>query len=1421
MEKFSVKKPFTVLVGVIMVLILGIVSLTSMAMDLLPSISVPMLIVITTYPGASAEKVEADVTEILESSLGTITGVTEVTSTSAENYSMVQLTFEDDTDMDTALVKVSSAVQNITAYLPDDCGVPSIMEISMDMLATSYVSLAYEGYDVYELSSFVSDTVTPTLERVDGVASITEVGLVEKTIYVELNQEKIDAVNADILAQVDEGLADAKQALDEADAEVQDAIAELEEAQTTFGEVLGDEIFAMLEDPLNSTVDSLQEQLADLSDDLSDAQIDLDSLGGSTDTDTSVDPDTAMVIAAYLLSTEEQEAFTLLAGENSSAETLGLTQDQTSAIASLLTAMGQTEAAAAYTALPDAVDTTAALVATDESVEELHTAIAAIEVSLIAAANNTLAETGASYTISTVADAFAVANATGAALEAAITAAAGAAVGDALTDLDAEALTGALENYNSSLASAQTTLWSLYAQMDALPDTVNTLVGIYASMTQIQLEAAVGFSTATVALSTAESELEAARVQYEAAEESALASANLDALLDVSTLAQLIYAQNFSMPAGYLDDADDNAWLLKVGQAYESAEELADALLLRMDGVGDITISDVADVVVLDNAEESYARLNGESAVILSIYKSSTAGTNDVSNGLNEAYEALEEKYPGLTFVTLMDQGDYINLIVDSVVSSMAVGAFLAIIILAFFLKDIMPTLVVGLSIPLSVLFAIVLMYFTGLSLNMMTLCGLALGIGMLVDNSIVVIENIYRLRGRGISAPRAAVQATRQVSGAIVASTLTTICVFLPLVFTSGTVRELMMPMGLCIAYCLFASLVVALTVVPATASTLLRNTKPKDHKFFDQVQEVYGTSLDFCLRVKAVPLAVSMGLLLLCIWQVFQMGIVVIPDIGSDEIEVAFSTSAELTREESYTIADEVLLAILEVDNVTDVGVMSSSDAASALGFSSGSGSYGSYTYYVTASENAGSGEIDQICADIEAVVAEMGQSASAASSGMGDLSSMTTSGLTITIEGDDLDTLAEVGETVAELVAQVDGYTNIYNGVGEGEATLQLDIDKDKAMEYGFTVVQIYMQIASYMTDEATSTTLTLDGETVTVVVQDLTSPLTAENLMDMEFELTSYTSDSSMDLSALSASEEEDEDEDEEEDDGIYLLSEFASLSETTTVASISRQNQSRYISVTASTLDGYNATLLAREMSTIIAQAEADGLFPEGYILSVGGESDEVNEMVSQMMLMVLLALAFIYLVMVAQFQSLLSPFIVLFTIPLAFTGGLIGLLIAGEQLSLISIMGFLVLMGTVVNNGIVFVDYTNQLRIGGMERKAALIATGKTRMRPILMTALTTILAMIQLMLGDDMASQMAGGMAIVIAGGLVYATLMTLYIIPVMYDIFFKRQPLNVDIGSEDLDDVPDDAAEFIAQTKALLVQQAGDEGAEEPEKD
>lgn len=1294
MEKLSVKKPYTVLVAVIMVLVLGVVSITGMTTDLLPEMSLPYLMVVTTYPGASPERVESDVVKPLEGALGTVSGVKNVYSTSSENYGMVQLEFEEDTNMDSTLVKVSSALQEAAASLPDGCGTPSIIELSMDMMATMYVSVSREGYDIYELSAFVKNTVQPYLERQNGVASISSLGLVEQNIQVELDQAKIDKLNATLLETVNESLAAAKDELDKAEQEVRDGKAELEKAQASFGSTMADAIFSQLEGTVSDTAAQLQKQIDVLLSQVTGLRREI------------TDGETGKLLDSIILELESVSG--KLSSPSLKAEDLILAAGSLRVIGNDLSAL-----------------------------------ISRLE---------------------------------------------------ALTPEDSG--TADLDSLRQQLANIESSLTDMQDLIESVPDMLSGLEDAYAGMTQAQLEAAVGFATASSQLSNAEAQLATAKAQYESAKEDALAKANLDQLLSVTTLSQMIYAQNFSMPAGYIDDKDDNSWLLKVGDEYKTVEELSGALLVSMEGIGDVRLRDVATVTVIDNAGESYARLNGEQAIILSIYKSSVAGTNETANNCIAAFDELQSKYEGTHLVTLMNQGSYIDMIIQSVLSSMITGALLAIVILALFLKDVKPTLVVGISIPLSVMFALVLMYFTGISLNMMTLSGLSLGIGMLVDNSVVVIENIYRLRSRGISAPRAAVQGTRQVAGSITSSTLTTICVFLPLVFTTGMVRELLLPLGLCIGYCLMASLIVAMTVVPASASTLLKNAKAKKHPLFDRFLNAYGKFLNWCLDHKAVPLTVSIGLLAVTVWAVLNMGIVLLPEMSGNQISVSVTTPEGITREESYAMADDVISLLLNIDGVDEVGVMDSASTTGMLGgMTSSNSTYGSYVYYIVLPEGTSADEVDRITQDINQAAESSPCTIEAASGGIDDLTAMFGSGLSLKIYGDDLETLEDLSNRLVTVVEQVEGYTDITTSFTDGEAAIHLVIDKDKAMAKGLTVAQIYMTIAEKMTTSATSTSVTLDGVTMAVTIENHDDPLTAENLLDIEFETSTMDSAGTM----LTQS---------------HKLSEFARLEKTTSIGSISRENQTRYVTVSAAVQEGYNATLLSRTLSGKLEEFRADNTLPYGYSIELEGESSTVNEMVQQMLLLLVLGCVFIYLVMVAQFQSLKSPFIVLFTVPLAFTGGMIGLLIAGQQLSLLSLMGFAVLMGTIVNNGIVFVDYVNQLRIGGMDRRSALIATGKTRMRPILMTALTTILAMFQMIFSDDMAGQLGSGMSIVIVGGLLYGTVMTLIIVPVIYDLLFKRQPRVVDIGSENLDDVPDDAAEFL--TEALV---SGQELPEEAE--
>lgn len=1442
MEKFSVKKPFTILVAAIIIIAMGAVSLTHLQMDLLPEISLPYVIVVTAYPGASPEKVEDTLTKPLENSLGTISGVENVNSTSSENYSMVQLEFADGTDMNTAMVRVSSALNQIESSLPEGSSTPNIMEISMDMLATMYVAVERDGYDVYKMTDFVNNDVLPYISRQEGVASISTIGLVEKSVLVELNKKKIDALNDRILTKTNESLAEAQDKLDEAKEQVEDAQKKLEDAQSTFGKTMSSAIFSQLDKQAPGIAKNIKKMLKNVEDRLQQIR---DSISGLPDAAEKAVQEAQKKVDAAKKTLDSATTASTLATEKVAFVNDALTKAQkdlddytsspdydpdsqeykdlvaavdkaTSDLAAAQTEKGKADSdlAEAQSKYQQAMDelTAANLAASGvdpERISQMVTQIDGIIATLKSLGANIDGSTFNNLLISTRRIISTVTQIR--------------AIIAQIREMDpqgsiAKVLDGALSALNN-----------LSGTVDSLPKMLTGLESMFSGLTQGQLDAAVTFSTASTKLSDAMTQLDMAQAQYDSARDAALKNANADALISPTTLSQLIYAQNFSMPVGYIDDKNDNSWLLRVGEEFASSDEIAAALLLDNEIIGTVRLEDIADVTIIDNAGNSYSKLNGGDTAILCIYKSSSSGTNDVSSACNNAFRELEKKYEGTHCVNLMDQGDYINMIVNSVLQSMIVGAILAMIILAIFLRDVKPTIVVALSIPLSVLLAIVLMYFMGLELNVMTLSGLSLGIGMLVDNSVVVMENIFRLRGLGIPAGRAAVQGAKQVRGAIIASTLTTICVFLPAVFASGTVRTLLYPMAMSIGFCLVASLGIALTVVPATSSTLMKNTKPKEHKIFDKIQDGYGKSLEWCLKYKAVPLLLAIILLAFSIWEVFRMGIVYIPDIITNEINITVKTPEEYTREESYAEVDEIINKLVKVEGVVNVGAM---DNGSTLGFfSSGLGgssdSYGSYTVSVHMPEGTASSKIYDTAKVLQNELSGFPGEITVEASQMMDMSAMFGgSGFSVNIYGKDYKELEKISKDLREIFEAQEGVIDVEDNFTEGADTLQVIIDRDKAMSYGLTVAQIYAGILSHTSEKVTATTITVNGTEMKVEILNDTEPLTKEALLDVEFEEVDMTSaaasagasgSSSMSLEDMAKSmgftveeedsddkettdDTEDKDDKEEEESKTHKLSEFARVVETKTSNSRKRQNLTQYVTVSSSTAEGYNTTLISRELEPKIDEYSKS--LPDGYSIEVGGESSEVMEMVVQMVEMAALAMLFVYLIMVAQFQSLLSPFIILFTIPLAFTGGMIGLLIGGIQLSMLSLLGFVILMGTVVNNGIVFVDYTNQLRIGGMERWDALVATGKTRMRPILMTALTTILAMSLMIFGDGMATQLGRGMSVVIAGGLLYATIMTLYIVPVMYDILFKRKPLNVDVGS-DIEVTIDDAAQYLAERR------------------
>lgn len=1316
MSKYCVKKPYTVVVAVVMVIVLGVISFMNMVTDLLPAMELPYVVVVTTMPGASPEQVESQITAPLEAGLGTVNGVTNVTSTSSENVSTVVLEFDGGTNMDSAMVNLSTAVDQVRGALPDTAGNPMLLQISPDMLPVMIAAVDMEGMDVYQLTDFASETVIPAFERQAGVASVSGTGLVEKSVEIRLNEEKIEAINTKVLASVDEELADAKAELDDAKKKVEDGRAELESGKA-----------------------ALENQQGDTAAELADASAQLDSAIAQ-----------AQALASQQTALEASKA--ALEGEQKALEGYSMLNAAFAGLEStLLEQMGglfgsYEELYAAWSAAPDmfpGLDLPASLPASVQEAAEMPAADFEKMKALLS--QGPMAGQMAALTQDSLKSML------------------------AMVGSNAEDPSARLDQIEVALADLDTELIAAKAMAEQAKAGVEKAQEAYKKLEEGKILAAAGFGSASAQLAAAESalkegeaQLEDAQEQFEDARKAALEQADMSQLLTKEMVANLVMAQNFAMPAGYLYQGEDQ-YLLKVGDAFSSVEEVENALLLHMDAgdVGDVRLSDVADVTVIDNSGESYARMNGNPAVAVSIQKASTASTSEVSKTVNEAIEELEAKYPGLRITPLMDQGVYIQMTVDSVLSNLGWGAVLAVLVLALFLKDLRPTLVVAFSIPISLMFAVVLMYFSGVTLNMISLSGLALGVGMLVDNSIVVVENIYRLRSQGVPAAKAAVRGAKQVSGAIAASTLTTVCVFLPIVFTDGLTRQLFVDMGLTIAYSLLASLIVALTLVPTLSATMLRESKEKRHPWFDKMLEGYGRALDFCLRFKAVPLTLATALLALCIWHTTQMGMEFIPSMSANQISATLTLPEDTKRADAYALTDEAMALMQQVEGVETVGAMDGGTGMNMMGMggAAASDTVESMSFYLVLDENADS---KKAADDLAALSAQLpGCEVSVTTSSM-DMSVLGGSGVELIVRGPDVDELNRITHDLMDILRGVEGLEEPTNGQEEGTPQLRLVVDKDAAMRCGLTVAQIYSELASALTTETTSTTLTVGAEDYEVVVVDERGRLDRDTLMNYEFEVAGTGPDAEPET---------------------HTLSEFASLKDDLSLAAVNRENQQRYMTVSAAVKEGYNATLISREIQPTLDSYD----LPDGYTLEVGGETQSVADAMQDLVLMILLAVVFIYMIMVAQFQSLLGPFIVMLTMPLAFTGGLGALWIAGLPLSVISMLGFLILAGVVVNNGIVFVDYANQLRLEGMEKRAALIETGKTRMRPILMTALTTILAMSTMAFSTGMGAELSKPMALVTMGGLGYATLLTLFIVPVFYDLLFRKPMKKIDVDDED----------------------------------
>lgn len=1344
LPKLSVKKPMTIFVAVIVVIVLGIVSVFKMTPDLLPNMDFPYAIILTTYPGQTPETVESVVTKPLEQSLSTIDGVKTITSTSSDNYSILTLEFEDGTNMDTATVDMRGNLDTIKDAWPDGVGSPYLMKINPNMMPVAMVAVDYDGYDTVQISDYVNNELKNQLEGIDGVASVSTKGIVTQKENVIISQTKIDALNAKINDALNDKFGDAEKKISDAKKELQDNISKAEQGSDTIEQSIND---------LNSQQEEVAKQLADAQGKAQSGYTEiLNAKMQLLDQQQSLTATKQTLTIAYQTLTQIKEKLDSL-------------QDEKAQLTQQIEAFEKI-----YNDYKDALSKLANPDLTDEQLAQVRALLAKIDEELdkygfpkeeleerLNNAKNAL--TNVDKAITQTVEALKGLDTTEEKLDDTI-----AEIADKISQVDGgiTQIAAAVKGLDNNTVSVNQALSEIEKQQSLA---AYQLSGGLSALNTKQSEV----NSALTQLNSAQEELKSASDELSDQKDKAKKAADMTNTVTISNVSNILTAQNFSMPAGYVSDDENIKYLVRVGDKIDGDKEMQSLALFDtgIDGIGVVKLSDVADVFIADDSDEVFTKINGNSGVVFSFSKQSDAATATVSENIAKKLNSLTQENEGLHFTTLMDQGDYIDIIINSVLQNLLMGAVLAIIILYLFLRDIKPTLIVALSIPISVIFALVLMYFSGVTLNMISLSGLAIGVGMLVDNSVVVIENIYRLRNLGVPPVKAALNGAKQVAGAIASSTLTTICVFFPIVFIEGLTRQIFMDMALTITYSLLASLIVALTLVPAMGQRMLRKVKPVKHGMFDKMLGGYEKSIRFVLKHRAIALIVAVVLLFGSMFGAVARGFSFMPNMASTELSVTVSLDDSATMDDTIDVAQNLLDTLSEYDEFETVGVMTGS-TTSLMGLtgsvSSSDADKGSVMAYavfkddkVKNSESI-SKEIEAELQSIDGDVVVSGSSSSSSMSAMlGD------DGVSIKLYGDDLKTLQNTAKDMAEKLAAVDGIDETDNGIGATSGEIKVTVDKTKAAKKSLTVAQVYQQIAAAITSETTSSTLTNSGKDLDVVViKDENSDVTKNNIKDIKL---TYT--------------------DKEGNEKTTKLSEVAEISDSESMNSITRSDQKRYIKVSGTLKDGYTNTDLSNKAKALFD----DYKLPDGCSIEYSGSNESTMEAVNQMLLMMLLGVILIYLIMVAQFQSLKSPFIIMFTIPLAFTGGFLGLLITGFDVSVVALLGFVMLCGIIVNNGIVLVDYINNLRLEGKERREAIVEAGKTRMRPILITAITTVLGLSTMALGIGTGSEIMQPIAIVCIGGLLYATIMTLYIVPVIYDILSKKELRKV--SESDLEEI------------------------------
>lgn len=799
-------------------------------------------------------------------------------------------------------------------------------------------------------------------------------------------------------------------------------------------------------------------------------------------------------------------------------------------------------------------------------------------------------------------------------------------------------------------------------------------------------------------------------------------------------------SSNKSASVGNIEKGDKNLQLRVTGE-FESLDDIKQTIV-QTEAEATVHVEDLAEVKDTYKEPSTETLVNGDPSMVLSIMKTSDGNTVDVADNIKDSMEALKDDLPSdVNLDVVIDTSEFIQMSIDSVLENILIGGAISVFILLLFLKSIRATFVIALSIPIAIIATFGLMYFTGQTLNVLSLGGLALGIGMMVDSSIVILENIYSYRQRGYSLFDSATKGASELAPAVIASTTTTLVVFLPIVYVEGIASDLFTPLALAVSFSLIASLVVAVTVVPMLSSKLLSKVIDKEQgrrywfdRFLGRVNDVYRSILRWVLKYRKTTITGTIIAVIASLSLIPFIGAEFIPSSDQGELSIEVETPAGSSLKQTEDVVEKVNDKLSPYEDVIEMSYASIGGDE----FGGENENTASFTMQLIPASDRDKTttdiiqDMDKDLADIPG--ADITVSAMEEGMGMGDP-------INIELSGPEHDELSDLADQIVDNISDVKGVYNPESSASEGVPQLTIEVDKEKAATYGLTQEQITGQIELQFTGQL-ATQYSEEGHEMDVTLlypEEERSSIS--DLEDMKIQTPTGTS---------------------------IPLMEIADFKEQQGPVQLLRQNQQPQMNVTSEVVD--------RDLSSVVNDIEAELEkmdLPEGYSYHIGGEAEDMAESFSDLALALIFSIFLVYAVMAIQFENFLFPLIIMFSMPATIIGVVVGLFVTGLPLSIPAFIGIIMLAGIVVNNSIVLVDYINILRRRGMDTYEAILVAGPNRLRPILMTTLTTILAMVPLGLALGEGSEMQQPMAITIIFGLGISSIFTLLLIPVVYTVF------------------------------------------------